>query len=174
MNGFIRLSLLPLLLCGCTVASPTPDISVKQETKVEQQANSRVKDGDTVYINEVEWRLRCIDAPETYKNESNPGQPLGQDATEYLKEVILNEGIVMKEVSTKQSYGRSLGVPYTKNNSNISIMLLKKGLALVEPRYTNCEDMDRYYEAQRYAEQNSLGVWGLENMVTPWDYRHSR
>lgn len=174
MNGFIRLSLLTLLLGGCTRVAFTPDISVKQETKVEQQANFKVNDGDTVYINEVEWRFRCIDAPETYKNESNPGQPLGQDATEYLEKVILNEGIVIKEVSPQQSYGRSLGVPYTNSNKNISIMLLEKGYAVIEPRYTDCENMDRYYEAQEYAQQNSLGVWGLENMVTPWDYRHSR
>lgn len=164
MKRFI-LSLVGLGLGACN-GEPVPAVKSTQVFQVEQESTIQVKDGDTISINNESFRFRCIDAPES-------SQPLGKDSAQYLNQIIIDSGISMREVSPYKSYNRSLGVPYTTNNENISIMLLKEGLALVEPRYANCENMDRYYEAQRYAEQNKLGVWGLDNMIPPWDYRHS-
>jgi micrococcal nuclease len=66
--------------------------------RVEEGTVTRVADGDTVIVmtpNQTKLRIRLfgIDAPETSKGTRFSGQPFGEEATQYLKQLVEGKGV---------------------------------------------------------------------------------
>jgi Bacterial SH3 domain/Staphylococcal nuclease homologue len=78
-----------------SATSPSTDISpaAKPPQRIEEGIVERVADGDTVTVitpNQTKLRIRMwdIDAPETPKGTTFPGQPYGPEAEAYLKRLV--------------------------------------------------------------------------------------
>ena len=80
----------------------------------------RVIDGDTIKVNNQSIRLLGINCPEK-------GEPLSQEATEFLENLILNKSIQI-ESTKKDLYGRTLAYIFL-NNENINLKIIEAGFA---------------------------------------------
>ena len=103
-----------------------PAISYADQYKV-----TRVTDGDTINVvgngHKEIIRLVGIDAPETSRKKSEPGQPYSRKATKYLASLVLNKTITIKDYGTDR-YGRILGVVFV-NGTNANLEMVKAGLS---------------------------------------------
>lgn len=127
---------------------------------------ARAKDGDNLIINETDYRLVGIDAPESEQRcrVGERCEPCGQVAAGVLASLV--EGSEIRCEWTKRGYyGRPLATCY-RDDLNINAAMVSKGVALA---YRN---RGEYVRAQERAKQARNGLWaeGTE-FVFPWDYR---
>jgi len=131
-------------------------------------------------------RLYAVDAPETAK-AGNVGQPMAQEATDFVKSKLLGEVVLLKLLG-KDQYGRVLSVViYDKGRrflgllpgrkqGDISVDLVDRGLATVYTGKGGVYDNKRpaFDKLQERAELKKRGIWSLTNMETPQDYKARR
>lgn len=131
---------------------------------------TRVVDGDTVKVNldgkEETVRLLLIDTPETV-HPSKSVQPFGPEASSFVKELLNGADIQLElDIGERDKYGRLLAYLYV-DDQMVNEMLLEKGLARVayvfEP---NTKYVDEFYEIQKQAQQQEIGIWSIENYAT--------
>jgi len=147
--------------------------SVFPSGKNENGFLSKVIDGDTVYIKTtstkpIKVRLAFIDAPEL-------NQPYGKAAKLFLKTF---EGVPINlEVKDKDRYGRTVAILYHANK-DMNLLMVKKGFAWGYTKYLDratANTRTKYFEAQKTAKNNGLGLWQSTNSVPPWKWRrHQR
>ena len=117
----------------------------------------KVVDSDTIILNKEKIRLHGIDAPESeqYCYVNKKSWPCGKRATEYLKKLL--EGVSIPslhcDISSKDRYGRSIGVCYI-GNKNINSNLVENGWALAYRKYTR-----DYIPNEKLASKRKIGVW---------------
>lgn len=122
-------------------------------------------------------RLGCIDAPEIrYFNVA--AQPLSKESKDYLSTLILHKKVKL-EILGVDRYDRILAIVYLKRlcfNTNVNIEMLKSGLACVysgkDEIFGNYKDL--FIEVENTAKKNKKGIWGLNNMILPMDYKKMR
>lgn len=123
-----------------------------------------IKDGDTfVLLNakkeQITIRLAEIDCPES-------GQAFGKNAKQFLSRLIFGK-IVSCEITTTDSYGRSIGKVYI-DGSYVSEELVKNGWAWHYKKYSTSEKLAALeYEARK----NKIGLWSVPGAVAPWQWR---
>ncbi|WP_226666104.1 thermonuclease family protein [Metabacillus litoralis] len=131
---------------------------------------NRVVDGDTVNVSidgrEETVRLLLIDTPETV-HPSKPIEPFGPEASHFMKELLTEKEINLElDVGERDKYGRLLAYLYI-NEKMVNKMLLEKGLARVAYVYEpNTKYVDEFYEIQKKAQKQELGIWSIENYAT--------
>ncbi|HHW36759.1 MAG TPA: nuclease [Bacillales bacterium] len=157
----IYLSLLLIsLLVGCSATS-----SVGEKPIV-----TNVVDGDTldVMLNNKEERIRLllVDTPET-KHPSKPVQPFGPEASKFAKDTLEGKEVTVElDVSERDKYGRLLAYIWI-DGKMFNEMLLEKGLARVAYVYApNTKYVDQFYEIQKKAQKQGVGIWSIENYAT--------
>ncbi|EKN68653.1 thermonuclease family protein [Schinkia azotoformans] len=152
--------LLTSLLVGCSATS-----GVGEKTIV-----TNVVDGDTldVMINNKEERIRLllVDTPET-KHPSKPVQPFGPEASKFTKDTLEGKEVTVElDVSERDKYGRLLAYIWI-DGKMFNEMLLEKGLARVAYVYApNTKYVDQFYEIQKKAQKQGIGIWSIENYAT--------
>ncbi|QKX07724.1 hypothetical protein HN014_22250 (plasmid) [Aquimarina sp. TRL1] len=124
----------------------------------------KVKDGDTVVIldkDNVQHTIRVadIDCPE--KN-----QPYGKKAKWFTSDQIYLKTVVVK-AKKKDKYGRTIGF-ILYENKNLSLELLKAGLAWHYKYYSNDKEMARL---ENIAKNNNKGLWAESNPINPYNWR---
>lgn len=122
----------------------------------------RVIDGDT-YVFQTKGgsftvRMQGIDAPEK-------DQPFSKESTLFLQQ-YLNKEAIFKRTGTDR-YGRTLGTLYI-DSIDINLLSTKSGCAWHYKRYST---ESKYAEAEEYARNNKIGLWGLDNPIPPWEWR---
>lgn len=131
---------------------------------------TKVVDGDTVNVmvngQEETVRMLLIDTPETV-HPTKPVQPYGSEASHFVKELLNGQTIQLEmDIGERDKYGRLLAYVYV-NDQMVNKLLLKKGLARVayvfEP---NTKYVDDFYEIQKQARQQAIGIWSMENYAT--------
>lgn len=127
----------------------------------------RVIDGDTVIIldssnDQHRIRLDGIDAPES-------GQPYGNKATEFVKEITREKKIVV-EWRKKDRYNRILGVVYA-DGMNVNKALLENGLAWHYKFFNNDADLAKL---ELQARKVKLNIWSETNPVEPYLWRKNK
>ncbi|SFJ67131.1 micrococcal nuclease [Halobacillus dabanensis] len=131
---------------------------------------TNVVDGDTIDIQlkgkEERVRLLLVDTPETI-HPSKPVQPFGPEASNYAKEVLLDEEVRVEYDGPKRDhYDRILAYIWV-DGKNFNQQLLEKGLAryayVYDPPYTHAEAMS---EAESRAKQQDKGIWSIDGYVT--------
>lgn len=134
-----------------------------------------VLDGDTAKLNapgnpDLLCRIDGYDAPETTKPSRNqPGQPLGNEAWNTMRSLIEKKEVTVKySEASKDPYGRYI-CQIEVSGKDVSIPMLQQGLGEIYHRYVKPNQAN--IQAENYAKQNKLGVWGLPSHETPWDYR---
>lgn len=133
---------------------------------------SYVTDGDTVVVKDkltkkkMKIRLNYIDAPEK-------SQDIGQNATEFLKNVINdfyvdaeNYAVLSVRVYGKDRYNRYLGELYL-NRANLNFILVQVGFAWCYK--AGCPAA--YKKALLTAKKAKVGLWAKKNPTAPWIYR---
>jgi len=123
-----------------------------------------VVDGDTIWFlsdgKREKLRLSQIDAPER-------DQPLGLEATNFLRQLILNQEITITLQKKKDRYGRYLGEVFL-DGENINKLLVRNGLAWVYDRYV---DDESYYVDLKIAKNKKINIWAETKPMSPWEWR---
>ena len=124
MCGVFAVMAVSVLLIASSVAA--------EPTTLTGTAN-QVRDGDTIEVGEIPIRLDGVSAPEL-------DEPMGEQSKAFLRDLVSGESLRC-ELSGKKSYDRFVGTCYL-NGIDISVLVVKAGLALDCPRYSG----GRYWE----------------------------
>lgn len=124
-----------------------------------------VTDGDTfTAINrdnlQLKIRVYGIDAPEK-------GQDFGKRAKQALSDYIFGKEVTI-DVKKTDGWGRYVSYVYTADGKDVSLMMLKDGMAWHFKKYDLTEE---YAKAEEQAKAKKVGLWSMPNPVAPWDYR---
>lgn len=124
----------------------------------------RVIDGDTIVVlndrnEQIKIRLEGIDCPES-------GQDFGTQAKKATSDLCFGKQVKIDQ-SGIDRYGRVLGFVYT-NDLCVNEELLKMGLAWHYKRYNQDENLA---QLEWLARNNKIGLWGMKNPISPWDWR---
>jgi len=122
-----------------------------------------VQDGDSFKLltpdSIYNIRLNGIDCPEINQN-------FGEEARDFLSRYSSKE--VTAVLVDIDRYGRSIADVFYRDTL-INLQLIKHGLAWhykkysTDPLLASNEDL---------AKNNKIGLWGKENPIAPWDWRH--
>ena len=137
----------------------------------------RVVDGDTLYVacedRDLRVRLWGIDAPEL-------DQDGGSESAETLDEILTREvkegGVLKLEIFAFDEYGRAVGLLFSNGQGrlrSVNIEMLSAGYAHCS-RWKQGEYFRQnmgFYEAERRAKSDRIGIWALEGAVPPWMHR---
>lgn len=124
-----------------------------------------VSDGDTfTAINrdnlQLKVRIYGIDAPEK-------GQDFGNKAKQTLSDYIFGQDVTI-DVQSRDGWGRYISYVYTPDGKDVSLLMLKDGMAWHFKKYDSTEE---YSKAEEQAKKKKVGLWSVPNPVAPWDYR---
>ncbi len=117
---------------------------------------TRVIDGDTIEIEGGERvRLICIDSPES-------GEEGYKEAKDYLEELILDKKVrLVNDVSERGKYGRLVKYVYL-GDVFVNELIVREGYAEAYRYYPDVTLCPVIQEAEDYAKENELGIWGIE------------
>lgn len=151
-------SWLVVLLCGGTFYVHAQGF----QTKIISVIN-----GDTYeFLDEdkevVKVMLSEVDAPE-------PGQEFSDEASAFSKKILLKKKVTI-EFKGKDFFGNKLAIITLKDGSKIHDQLLENGLAMVRERKKDPELL----KIQELAKSSKIGLWSIEEPVTPWVYRRQQ
>ncbi len=151
-----------LALLGC---APLEDSNTQETDAPDLVGNVvSVHDGDTITMLDAEKkqhkiRLTCIDAPES-------NQDFGTRSKQTLSSMTYKKDVSI-DIETTDRYGRAVG--FVNIGDRIAnLEQVKQGMAWVYRKY--CKQC-AYYEAERIARDNRLGLWSQYNPVPPWEFR---
>ena len=123
-----------------------------------------VHDGDTLRMQNgtstVKVRLFGIDAPEL-------GQPFSRASRDKLSSLTFGKTIHLVSHG-KDAYGRQLADILLEDGTNVNQEMVRAGMAYYFRRYTRSADLERF---ENEARRERRGVWSLDGMVPPWEYR---
>lgn len=124
----------------------------------------KIIDGDTydVLIDNKPQRVRvdAIDAPEK-------GMPFYKVSKNYLGSLCFKKEIRLKKVD-KDSHGRWVCRGYTEEGLDLSVEMIKAGLAWHYKKYSTDKELAMLEE---YAKSNKLGLWSERLSLPPWEVR---
>jgi micrococcal nuclease len=189
MKKFIHLFLILVILSSCERKSGSGnfkhnqnavDKSIKQTKEVELNHDFEGKespynyhievisitDGDT-FIGltkeekiKIKYRIYGIDAPEKK-------QDFGARSKDYLSELIAGKTVGIK-TNSQDRYGRYIVWVFTPDGRDVSVEMLKAGMAWHYKEYDN----SKLYEAlEIQARKRHTGLWINNEPVAPWDFR---
>lgn len=124
----------------------------------------RVYDGDTITLeNGKRVRLLGINTPEI-ESHYRQGEDGGQNAKQWLKDK-LQEGSVFLEydIQKRDKYGRSLAHLFSVDGKHMNKELVQAGLAVLSIIPPNVRYADELIKAEKSAQQQDLGIWGMES-----------
>ncbi len=133
-----------------------PVISNNQVLDFPKEAKvKRVIDGDTVELDKGQIvRLVGVNAP-------NNGEPFEEEATEYTKKLIEGKKVKLEYDAYKSDrFGRILAYAII-DNKNLSIELVKKGLAkvIIYEKRKPLIYQQQLLDAEKEAKIKKLGIW---------------
>lgn len=120
----------------------------------------RVIDGDTVELfNGTVLRYTGVTAPEE-------GEPLAEEATKLNIELVEGKEIKLEyDNYTSDKFGRILAYPILEDGTNVSIELVKKGMAelVIYQKRKPFIYQSQLLETQEQAKQKKIGIWSNSN-----------
>lgn len=133
-----------------------------------------VSDGDTIRVIDADKRvhkirLAYIDAPER-------GMPYSKAATKALSEKVYRRQVKVQVFDTDK-YGRRVGRVLV-DQQDVNLLQISQGWAWhyryhaekTQPR----SDFQAYEAAEKTAREQQYGLWQGNEVMPPWDWRHSR
>lgn len=125
----------------------------------------KISDGDTfTAINrdnlQIKFRIYGIDAPEKK-------QAFGTKSREYLSSLIFGK-VVTVDVQSQDSWGRYITYVYTDDKKDVSLEMLKAGMAW---HFFEYDDTLEYQEAEVNSRIRKIGLWADPQRTAPWDFR---
>lgn len=126
---------------------------------------TKVSDGDTFWCkNDREQRIKIrligIDAPEPRNYFRLKEQVFGKEASQYAKNLLLHEKIRLEfDVDSLDQFGRTLAYAYLLDHTFVNEKMIKDGYAVLMTIAPNVKYEQRFFEGQKYARENKLGLW---------------
>ncbi len=141
---------------------------------VADQRRLTVVTSDHVHL---ELRLAGVDLPERPCAgppgvPDLPGQPFGEEAFAYLRDLLLDRQVTVDTYGRDPS-GRLLGVVWL-GEINVNLALVKEGLAWVDPVFKVTKVRVGLDVAERQAQVGRYGLWQLDHPEAPWEFRKHR
>ncbi|MDX1658630.1 MAG: thermonuclease family protein [Nitriliruptorales bacterium] len=123
----------------------------------------RIVDGDTLYVADLEERVRLIgiDAPETQHPDQGV-ECFGREASAHLGELVPpgTEVRVVFDVERVDRYDRPLGYLYrTDDDLFVNLAMVADGYAMAYTVPPNVEHAEEFVAAQRDAREAGRGLW---------------
>ncbi|MFO7886874.1 MAG: thermonuclease family protein [Eubacteriales bacterium] len=131
---------------------------------MEKTIVERVVDGDTIVISGGERvRLIGINTPESVK-EAGEVEYYGKEASSYTKNILEGKTVYLeKDVSNKDDYDRLLRYIYLEDGTFFNELIVKEGYAFAVTYPPDVKYNEILREAENYARENNLGLWGESN-----------
>ncbi len=128
-------------------------ITFTSAKKQEEFLVTKIIDGDTIKLeNGQTIRMICVNTPEK-------GELGFEEATNYLKSIILNKKInLKKDISEKDKYNRLLRYIYL-NNTLINELIVRKGYGFAYPFEPDTKFCAKILKAEQKAKKEKLGIW---------------
>ncbi len=122
----------------------------------------------------LQVRLYGIEPPEwSYPampgRQGVPGQPYGQDAFTYVRDLLTNRQVQIESFG-KDRRGRILAVVWL-GDINVNLSMVKEGLAWVSPSVSDPRVRAELEVAEQQAQKGRYGLWSLPNPEPPWEFR---
>lgn len=122
----------------------------------------------------LDLRLAGLELPERARTgipgaPDLPGQPFGEVALSYLRDLILDR-LVRLDTYGRDASRRLLGVVWLGDIS-VNLALVKEGLAWVDPAFAVTKVRAGLEVAERQAQVGRYGLWVLPDPEPPWEYR---
>lgn len=122
-------------------------------------------DGDTYDIlidgnNSVRIRMEGIDAPEK-------GMPYYKKAKRYLSDLCFDKTVRL-EIRNTDKHGRKVAFSYLEDGTELSHEMIKAGLAWHFKKYNSDDDLAKL---EIEAQNAKIGIWSIENPMSPWENR---
>jgi len=125
--------------------------------------------GDTVIIQNKQYRLIGVEAPQIEKKQKfyTTGQPLAKESQANLNTLLANHDLMVGvEYDQKKSdeFYRTYVHLYVKQGDkivNLQKLILESGLALAQSEPPNELHQKCYYQAEKTARQNKVALWSL-------------
>lgn len=149
-----------LVFAGFTLASPSQACGVGH---IDEWARvAYIYDGDTLRLSDRRIiRFMAINAPEL-SHDGHPAEPLAAAAKQALMR-LLPPGSRVGLRFGQQHFGphhRVLAHVFDSHGHNVSIALLRKGLAFAIAMPPNLWQSDCYFRAEAQARTDRRGIWG--------------
>ena len=114
---------------------------------------TKIIDGDTIVIETGRTiRLICINTPEK-------GEEGYEEATNYLRALILNKRIILKkDISETDSYNRLLRYVYL-NNKLVNELIVRNGYGLAYPYEPDTKSCPKILKAEQKAKKEKIEIW---------------
>ncbi|MBQ0918331.1 thermonuclease family protein [Hydrogenophaga aromaticivorans] len=136
---------------------------------------TQVLDGDTVVVEGMPTRVRLasVDAPESSKGPSKPGQPFSSTAQKWLDSAVRGRSGVTMQCFDEDRWGRPV-CEFWRAGLSVNTELVRAGMAWA---YT--QNRGRYIrnpavvQAQQDAKSRAVGIWSQPPAIPPWDWRKS-
>jgi len=157
---------------GCQSRSSLQAEKLSNAREIDRQPKSqnlyhvyKVIDGDTFWVKDdnhqqIKIRLIGIDAPETRNAFYKKKHPLGKVGKEYLIKLIGGKEIRLDfDVDSLDRYGRTLAYAYSSTGLFINEELVRNGYAIIMTVPPNVQFVEEFYEAQKLARKERLGLW---------------
>jgi len=140
---------------------------VKVDTTLQEMPSFKVIgiiDGDTYDILDgkkvIRVRMDGIDAPEK-------GMPYNKVSKKYLSDLIYDK-IIQVKMGEIDKYGRTIAQTYLLDGTDVSLEMIRAGLAWHFKKYSSNE---QYSKTEVDARENKLGLWKESNPISPWEVR---
>ena len=153
--------------------SETPEPEKPAESVTEPHATTfegkviKIIDGDTIDVltddkETIRLRFNGIDTPER-------GQPFGNNATDFVKDMVGGKMVSIIETDEPDRYGRLIADVY-HDGKLINLELVRAGLAWHYVEYA--PDDKALAAAELEAREQNAGLWaGSHKVIAPWDWR---
>ncbi|MEO7048964.1 MAG: thermonuclease family protein [Ferruginibacter sp.] len=125
----------------------------------------RCVDGDSFYIEGgKEIRIWGADCPEWTRGHN---QPFGNVATKFTRQLIEGKEVTLI-VKAHDRYHREVDKVILADGSDLSLLLIKAGLAFTYDKY----DPQSYCNEERKAKYNHVGLWAQSGYIqSPYLFR---
>jgi endonuclease YncB( thermonuclease family) len=127
-------------------------------------------------------RVYGVDSPELQKRKSDPpSQPFAMEAKDFTSNLVLGKTVRIK-LLRKDQYGRAIAKVEDRrrfppfNRRDVSLELVRNGFATI---YTGGgaeydDHRDTLEDLQAQAKKRKRGVWSLQDMVTPAEFKRQQ
>lgn len=129
-----------------------------------------VRSGDRIVVSNIKRplliKLKAIAPPET-------GQPFSEEARKHLSSLILNKTV---SVEYSQLADGWLVARVICNGGDVGAQMIRDGVAWYDrsnERELSESDRSVYAESEQAARNERRGLWGLQDPVSPWQFREA-
>lgn len=136
--------------------------------------------GDTVIIQNKEYRLIGIKAPQIEKKQKfyTRGQPFAKQSQDQLNKFLANHdlqvGVEYDEKRSDEFYKTYVHLYVRKGKDgepkNLQKLMLESGLVLAESEPPNMQHQRCYYEAEKKARSQQIALWDLSVKRPEFNY----